>query len=458
VLTFIVSDSVRSRYTVILFTLSIHTATRIDLLLFNMEQHQTVYHASLFSGGGGFDLAAEWMGWTNVFHCEKNPFGQSILRHYWPDAQLYEDIITADFTIWRDRVDILTGGFPCQPYSHAGKRLGKEDERHLWPQMLRAIREIRPTVVVGENVYGLVNWSDGLVFEEVCADLEAEGYEVQPVVLPAAAVGAPHRRDRVWFVAYSDSSRQSVESFYDQQIQRKLGNVTHAHNHGSHATEDRESMGSGDDGDQTRQNQTEQSHGRTVPSTASPTDTPSQPSQQYQPCQQEQGQPRGGNRQSPSTNSSSDRLEGLRIRGVLGEKKLTGTQRFSTAQDATNTHRSGSSRSRGAQGFSDSEQEKEWQKYRVVDDGRWPTQPPVCRRDDGFPEGLDTITVQGRKGTRTLSDKQAAILWKKESLMMYGNAVVPQVVYQIFQSIALFIHSLGISMPSQKSPPQAGPS
>jgi DNA-cytosine methyltransferase len=160
-------------------------------------------HGSLFSGIGGFDLAAQWMGWENVFHCEWNEFGQKVLHHYWPKAISYHDITKTDFTIHRGKIDILTGGFPCQPYSSAGKRKGKEDERHLWPSMLRAIREIQPRWVVGENVLGLVNWSGGLVFHEVQADLEAQGYEVWPYVLPAVSVNAPHRRDRVWFVAYA---------------------------------------------------------------------------------------------------------------------------------------------------------------------------------------------------------------------------------------------------------------
>jgi len=110
-------------------------------------------HGSLFSGIGGFDLAAEWMGWENVFHCEWNKFGQQVLKYYWPKAISYEDITKTDFTIHRGRIDILTGGFPCQPYSSAGKRLGKEDERHLWPEMLRAIREIQPSWVVGNKPY-----------------------------------------------------------------------------------------------------------------------------------------------------------------------------------------------------------------------------------------------------------------------------------------------------------------
>ena len=122
-------------------------------------------HGSLFSGIGGFDLAAEWMGWYNKFHCEWNEFGQKVLHHYWPEAECFTDITKSDFKKYYGKIDILTGGFPCQPYSSAGKRKGKDDERHLWPEMLRAIREIAPRFVVGENVRGLTNWNGGLVFE-----------------------------------------------------------------------------------------------------------------------------------------------------------------------------------------------------------------------------------------------------------------------------------------------------
>jgi len=165
-------------------------------------------HGSLFSGIGGFDLAAEWAGWTNVFHCEINPFGQKVLKYYWPNAISYDDITKTDFTIHRGRIDVLTGGFPCQPFSVAGKRMGTADHRNLWPEYFRAIKEIQPLWVVGENVPGLINWSNGVVFEQVQADLEAEGYEVWPVILPACSVNAPHRRDRVWVVAYSCNGRQ----------------------------------------------------------------------------------------------------------------------------------------------------------------------------------------------------------------------------------------------------------
>ncbi len=177
-------------------------------------------HGSLFSGIGGFDLAAEWMGWHNAFHCEWNKFGRKVLNHYWPDADSHYDITKTDFTQYANKIDILTGGFPCQPYSHAGKRLGKADERHLWPEMLRAIREISPRYVVAENVSGLISWNAGLVFHEVQTDLEAKGYEVLPFVLPACAVNAPHKRDRVWFIAYATGKRKYGKHGNDSSTQK----------------------------------------------------------------------------------------------------------------------------------------------------------------------------------------------------------------------------------------------
>lgn len=160
-------------------------------------------HIGLFEGIGGFSLAARWMGWETVAWCEWNEFGQKVLRHHFPEAQGYGDITKTDFKKYANTVDIVTGGFPCQPYSGAGLRKGKEDERHLWPEMLRAIREIQPRWVIGENVLGLLNWNRGMVFNEVQADLEAEGFEVWPYVLPACGINAPHTRERVWFIAYS---------------------------------------------------------------------------------------------------------------------------------------------------------------------------------------------------------------------------------------------------------------
>lgn len=192
-------------------------------------------HISLFSGIGGFDLAAEWAGWTNIVSCEINPFGNKVLNHYWPNAYHHTDIHTLTIekineeltkrhgADWRTNDIVLTGGFPCQPYSLAGKRLGKEDERHLWPEMLRVIQEVKPTWIVGENVLGLVNWSDGLVFNEVQTDLETAGYEVQAFVLPACAAGAPHRRDRIWIVANSLPIRTECESWFNRILKAPNG-------------------------------------------------------------------------------------------------------------------------------------------------------------------------------------------------------------------------------------------
>ena len=168
-------------------------------------------HGSLFSGIGGFDLASEWMGWENVFHCEWMPFPRQVLKHHFPNSISYEDITKTDFTIHRGSIDILTGGSPCQPYSMAGNRKGKEDERHLWPEMLRAIREIQAPFIVGENVRGLINWNEGLVFDEIQSDLENEGYEVIPVLLTSYGKNRDHKRERIFFIAYSE--RQGLQRY-----------------------------------------------------------------------------------------------------------------------------------------------------------------------------------------------------------------------------------------------------
>lgn len=178
-------------------------------------------HIDLFSGIGGFALAAEWA-FGNVEHlfCDNDPFAQAVLKKHWPEAPIYADIrsLTADADRqrqlqpeggkqgereWAGNVDLLTGGFPCQPFSAAGRRKGTEDDRHLWPEMLRVIREFNPRWIIAENVGGLITWSGGLVLEQVHTDLEAAGYEVQAFVIPAVAVGAPHRRDRVWIIAHA---------------------------------------------------------------------------------------------------------------------------------------------------------------------------------------------------------------------------------------------------------------
>lgn len=286
-------------------------------------------HASLFSGIGGFDLAADWMGWENVFHCEINPFCQKILKYYWPNAQTYDNIKTTNFTIWRDRIDILTGGFPCQPYSSAGKRLGKEDDRHLWPEMLRAIREIKPRWIVGENVAGLLTWNDGLVFREVCADLEDAGYEVQAFIIPACSVGAPHRRDRVWIIAYANNTRNITQK-------RRIYRARQA-------------------------------------------------------------------KIKKSKDFTFDKFARFSILRTIANAEMPrgkGKRKPKPEQGEFNRRDSGEIR---------------------PNFDKFPTQSPICGGNDGLSRELDGITFPK---------------WRGESIKGYGNAVVPQVVYKIFQAIS----------------------
>lgn len=160
-------------------------------------------HLDLFSGIGGFAYAVDQV-WDDVEHifCDNDKFCQQVLTKHWPEAEIYGDIRDIKTPI---NADILTGGFPCQPFSQAGKRKGTDDNRYLWPEMLRVIQLTQPQWIIAENVSGLLTMQDGLVFEQICIDLEACGYEVQPFIIPAASVGAPHKRDRVWICAHSNS-------------------------------------------------------------------------------------------------------------------------------------------------------------------------------------------------------------------------------------------------------------
>lgn len=296
-------------------------------------------HISLFSGIGGFDLAAEWMGWKNIASCEINDFGNKVLEYYWPDAYHHSDIHTLNYQLindeltkrygheWRSDDIILTGGFPCQPYSVAGKRLGKEDDRHLWPEMLRVISEIKPTYVVGENVSGLLSWNGGLVFDEVRADLEAQGYEVAVFVLPAAGVNAPHKRERVWFVAYSKGARKP---------QRVNGWEKH------------------------------KSHDR----------------------QEVWGECNTISQSRPTTHANSKRHEERKFAAI--------TNRPKRQRDKKNI----------------GGEPERWHNF--------PTQSAVCSRNDGLSLRLDTITFSK---------------WRNETIKAGGNAIVPQVAFEIFKAI-----------------------
>lgn len=227
-----------------------------------------IAHYDLFAGIGGFSLALDNIyGKQNTKHIfvERDDFCQLVLKKHWPDAEYWGDInqfiAHAKYTresrteevgkdsrtqqesearaqlsfdesegndcLWKEKTGrqhtILTGGFPCQPFSQAGRRRGTADDRYLWPAMLGSIKLIRPHWVIAENVAGLVTWSEGLVLEQVCSDLESEGYEVQPFIIPAVAVNAPHRRDRVWIVANINRERQSRNWQGGSQIKGRFG-------------------------------------------------------------------------------------------------------------------------------------------------------------------------------------------------------------------------------------------
>ena len=169
-------------------------------------------HLGLFEGIGGFSLAARWMGWNTVAWVEIDPFCQKVLKKNFPDAKGYGDIREFDGNAYKGKIDILTGGFPCQPFSAIGKRKGRNDERFLWGEMYRVIKEVKPAFIVGENVGELLRMEE---LGEILSDLEVSGYQIEIFSIPAYAVGAPHYRERVWITAYSkskhgDSNRQRV--------------------------------------------------------------------------------------------------------------------------------------------------------------------------------------------------------------------------------------------------------
>lgn len=283
-------------------------------------------HWSLFSGWGWFDIASEMIWWTNVFHCEWDSFCQKILQHYWPETKTFTDIKQFDGKPFRWKIDILTGGFPCQPFSSAWKRKGTADNRYLRPEMLRVIKEIQPERVVWENVYGLISWNEWTIFDQVHIDLEREGYEVWAFVLPASGVNAPHRRYRVWFIAHSTCKWcppqfSKTNSWQKATLHKMKKDISFEHF--------------------------------------------------WYGCSQ------------PATNTATIWLQ--------TKAKKWKSKGWGFSQQNTNHYRQG-----------------------------WPSQSPLCCWDDGVPDKLDGITFSKRH---------------KESIKLYGNAIVPQVAYQIFRAI-----------------------
>lgn len=337
-------------------------------------------HGSLFSGIGGFELAAEWAGIDTLFNCEWNPFCRKILQYHFPNSESYEDITKTDFTKWRGKIDILTGGFPCQPFSIAGSRKGADDDRYLWPEMLRAIKEIRPAWVIGENVAGILTMAlpgeeidmgmyqditgesyteneerQLYVVERICQDFEHIGYSVQPVVIPACAVGAPHRRDRVWFIANCTDTGIKMQYSWKNKVPT-AGFATNS-----------QCLG----GDKIHENiQSEQSERNWVD------------------C--------NGNKRVAS-DIISERLPTIYIRQRINKEKWENEKRCSMQYSC---YDGGALQTNRRENF--------------------PTQSPVCDRNDGISLGLAGISFSK---------------WRQESIKALGNAIVPQVAYEIFKAI-----------------------
>lgn len=178
-------------------------------------------HGSLFSGIGGFDLAAKWMNWINVFQCEKDEWCRKILAKNFPQSKQFADIKDFDGKEYTGTIDVISGGFPCQPFSVAGQRKGKNDDRYLWEEMLRVVGEIKPTYVIGENVTGII----GLALDTVLSDLEAQGYTTETFIIPACGKNAWHRRDRVWIMAYANSiGRHNEQKENGKSLHNRNGN------------------------------------------------------------------------------------------------------------------------------------------------------------------------------------------------------------------------------------------
>lgn len=347
-----------------------------------MNQMRLV-HGSLFSGFDAPSVAASWMGWENAFHCEINHFCNEILKYWFPNSEYYEDITKTDFSQWKGRIDVLTGGFPCQPFSIAGKRKGADDNRYLWPHMLRAIREIRPTWVIGENVAGILTMvqpgeevevgnqtsifgeddrkrvllRQEYVVETICKDLEREGYSVQPMLIPACAIGAPHRRDRIWIIANrTDTGTESMQQTGEDGV-HAVGSTSNTYGVGWSG---RCCKGGG--------NENKEIFGGNV-----------------------LAKTKGFSWERPASDSNNERLQ-----GCFNNRKHPKEREKPYDQQSCRLLR------------------EDWKDF--------PTQSPVCRRNDGLPFNVHDLTIPFTK-------------WRQESIKGYGNAIVPQVILEIFKAI-----------------------
>ena len=413
-------------------------------------------HASLFSGIGGPEVAAAMLGWENVFHCEINDFGRAILEYHFPQSKSYIDVTKTDFTEWRGRVDVLTGGFPCQPFSYAGRRGGAEDDRYLWPQFKRVIAEVRPAWVVGENVAGITTMvepgevtlmgseaslfsEDDVVYrydqpftvERVCSDLEQLGYAVQPMLIPACAVGAPHRRDRVFFIAYSEDAMHLRRTKREDEERINSGEQRYAgtgdtERHGSEervVTSDTESIRRFDGNRQERGAVSEREYMAQTERGINATECDGEPRpiadtekqrgqrvrpQQRETCGEEQVE-LGGSR------GEDEYSDERKIRRTDADTHLNGMEGNIQPGDSREPQQ-GFLTEKPSDGYRSLQKEYRWRNF--------PTVSPVHRGNDGLPFPLDCLTISPNK-------------WRTESLKAYGNAIVPQVMYEIFRAIEL---------------------
>ena len=373
-----------------------------------IKHHLT--HGSLFSGIGGFDLAAEWAGFQNIFHCDYDDFCRQALEYHFPNSDSYADIINTDFSKYKGQITVLTGGFPCQPFSLAGKRRGTDDSRYLWPQMLRAIREIRPTWVIGENVVGITSMvlpseevaledkattqvESEFVIEQICRDLEGEGYTIQPFLIPACSVGAPHRRDRVWIIAHltADTNSERCNSWCSDRQERHL-----SHNLDRNATKGKS-----------------QWSGRQC-GISSFNEVMGLAANSY--CERCHEEWRDCNKQEQNTSKRSNILS----QSERPCQEWTITNSNSIGQERRiYKNESCSSIYRGSSGLYP---RSSYEQRQIPSWSQFPTQPPLYAGDDGLP--------------RWLADKPFShTKWRKEAVKASGNAIVPQVAYEILKGI-----------------------
>lgn len=336
----------------------------------------------LFSGIGGFSIAAHWAGLETAAFCEQDKFCQKVLAKNFPGVPIFDDIKTLKGDQFNGSIDIVCGGFPCQPWSTAGKRAGSEDDRHLWPEMLRVIKEVRPTWVIGENVAGIIN----MALEDVCADLENEGFEVQSFVIPACAQNAQHRRDRVWIVGYSEHARLASS---------EVGGSGKARNGGCQTgqIEDEQSERSG------LSPVFANSTGRRSQSDTEPDCRKSGSGERVQP---QYAGTHGDLPQQPSSNADSARYEKQQLppfAGDMGEGRV-----WQSVPDPKGKRGSGQA------------------------------EPGVCGSVDGVPEILDPVIENCFDVPAWVAKDETGPNYKNR-IKALGNSIVPQVVYQIFKAI-----------------------